>query len=470
MFCENCGAENENSAKFCRSCGKPLGSQANAQTGNADQSQAAPTGAQVNGGQLLEKVKALPKKVLLGGIVAIVVLVLLIAVGVNASNTINLDKYVTVETTGYDGFGHAQATIDWDAIEEKYGDKIKFNSAAKKEYGDFLNILTPVEALREGVSIDLDKKTQLSNGDEITYTWDIDEDINKYVKCKLKYKDKTIKVSDLEKVDTFDAFGNLEVTFDGVGPAGTVNLNYTGSELTTYDFTCDNTTGLSNGDKVEIHIEDSVIEGLAQSIGKIPAEASKEYTVEGLQSYLQKISELNSETLDAMKSQADDAYRALVAQNWDDDEKLDSFEYIGSYLLTAKSDDSWGSKNKLFLVFKATVDNEFKSYHQKNYVYWYMEYDNVVIDEDGKSDMDITRYSTSYNSFTVDSGVSDGWFGTHSWYYNGYATVNDLYKEVVTANAESYNHEDNVEDTESATVTEDTEAADTEAAETEEAE
>ena len=461
MYCSNCGAENDNSVKFCSKCGKALD---NNQTNTSNASSKA------GANQFFEKIKALPKKILLGGIAGIVVLILLICIGVNSSKTINLNKYVTVETSGYDGFGKAKVTVDWDAIEEKYGDKISYTKAAKKEYGDLLSLISPTEALEESVSVSLDNYDNLSNGDEITYTWTIDDDLSDYLNCKVKYKDKTIKVSDLEEVDTFDAFANLEVTFDGVGPDGTVNLNYTGSELSVSDFVCDKSNGLSNGDTITVSINEGNIESLAQSIGKIPAEASKEYVVEGLQSYLTNISDLSSDSLDKLKAQGEDAFNAYVAQSWyeSDGESLDSFEFIGTYLLTAKSTDTWGSQNKLYLVFKGTIDNKYDSYHQKNFDYWYIEYDNVVIDEDGNTDIDITSYRTTYNSFTVDSGISSGWFGTYSWYYKGYATLNDLYKDVVTSNADSYNHEDNVEDTESATVSEDTTEEDTADGETSE--
>ena len=449
MFCGKCGAENDDSAKVCKACGSTLTNEAS-QKGNASEE------AKANASKFIEKFNALPKNAKIGGIAGIVVLVLLICIGVNTGKTINLDKYVTVETTGYDGFGHATVSVDWDAIESKYGSKLKYTSYAKKEYGNLLNLATPVELLDEEVSVSLDKKDNLSNGDEITYTWNIDDELNDVLNCKVKYKDTTIKVSDLEKVDTFDAFSNLEVSFEGVGPNGTVNLNYTGSELSAYDFSCDPINGLSNGDKVVISINEGNIESLAQSIGKIPAESSKEYVVDGLQSYLTKASDLNEDTLNAFVSQGEDAFNAYVAQNWSEDTaSLVSLEYIGNYLLTIKSDNAYGNNNKLFLIYKATADNHYESYQQTNYDYWYIEYDNIVVDSDGNSDKDVTDYSTTYNAFDIDSGVSSGWFGTYTWRYRGYETLNSLYKDVVTSNIENYNYEDNVNDTESTVETED---------------
>lgn len=468
MFCENCGTENDNSAAFCKNCGKPLAS-GEANTQAASQPTPAPTPvqqAQSVNAQPAEK-KPIPYKLIAIAAGAVVALIVILALVFNARRTINLNKYMTVEATGYDGFGHVTATIDWDAIEDKYGDRMEFTKKAKREYGGWVNLVTPVEALEESVDVEIDKKDKLSNGDEIKYTIELDEDVEEYFNCKIKYKEGTFKVKDLEKVDTFDAFANLEVSFDGVGPNGTVNLNYKGSELSISDFNVEPSTGLSNGDKVVISIDESNIETMAQSIGKIPADASKKYKVKGLKSYLQKASDLSKETLESMKKQGDDTYRAYVASDWDEGATLDSFEYIGTYLLTAKSDDIWGSHNKLYVVFKATADTNYETYHQKNYAYWYLEYDDVLVDEKGNSDIDITNYRTGYNSFKVDTGISSGWWSTKYWYFDGYATLNDLYKEVVTSQAEKYNHDDNVTDTESATVTEE-ESSDEESEETEE--
>ena len=52
----------------------------------------------------------------------------------------------------------------------------------------------------------------------------------------------------------------------------------------------------------------------------------------------------------------------------------------------------------------------------------------------------------SYDSFTIDSGVSTGWFGTKQWNYYGYKNLSELYKKTIQANAEYYNSEDNMGD------------------------
>ena len=70
-------------------------------------------------------------------------------------------------------------------------------------------------------------------------------------------------------------------------------------------------------------------------------------------------------------------------------------------------------------------------------------------EENGNVIVDLTDYETPYDRFEVDSNVSDGWY-TKSWYFNGYETLDELYKDVVTSNLDSFNHDDNVMEKEAA--------------------
>ena len=459
MFCGNCGVENTNGAKFCKGCGKPLKGdvnqmpkmappQGNTESGVSNSATGAP---KLDVSQVADKIKAFPKKILIGACAAVVALIIVIVIAVNAGSTINLNEYLTIEAEGYDGYGKARVTIDWDAIEAKYGGKLSFTSQAKKEYGEFLNLMTPIDAIEGSVSVKLEENSNLSNGKPIAYTWDVDEDLSKYVKCKVKYKDDSYIVSGLTEVGSFDAFADLEAEFMGIAPNGYANFNYTGSEISYYDFNYDTTSGLSNGDTIKVTIDESRLEYYAEKLGKVPETLEKEYTVEGLSSYLTKISEINDEALTSMQQQAADVYNAYVAKDWADDSKLESLTYIGDYLLTVKNTDSyWGNYNTLYLVYKVQARNNYSNdgdtYNKVTDVYWYISFNNLMVESDGKVTVDVTNYSTPYDRFTIDSGVSSGWWSTRTWQYYGYQTLDELYKKAVSQNIDTYNHEDNVDE------------------------
>ena len=456
MFCGNCGAENANGAKFCKECGQPLAGDAGKAPkmalpqGNSE-SNATSGAAKVDVSQMTDKIKALPKKVLIGVGAAVVALIVIICVAVNAGSTINLNDYLSFEAEGYDGFGTVRASVDWDAIEAKYGEKVSFKSSAKREVGELIKLVTPMDAIESSVSVKLEESSNLSNGTSIAYTWDVDEELFKYVKCKLKYKDASYTVSGLTEVGKFDAFADVTIDYAGIAPNGYANLNYTGSDINYYDFSCDKMEGLSNGDKIKVTIDESRLENYAKKIGKVPEVLEKEFTVEGLSSYLSQISEINDESLTQMQQQAEDVYSAHVAKNWGEGEKLESLTYIGEYLLTIKNKEvTWGNVNVLYLVYKAqvrdTFSNDEEKYDKVNDIYWYISFSNIMVEPDGSLTVEMTNYSTPYDRFTIDSGVSNGWWGTKSWNYYGYESIDELFKNTVAVNMDSYNHEDNIDE------------------------
>ncbi len=457
MKCNNCGAENPAGSKFCGSCGQPMAAEQSSQ--QADPLAQQPQQQHQQPKQTFSmpqtgKAAPLPKTALIGAGVGVVALIGVGSIVVHNGNTINLNKYITVESSGYNGYGSVQATIDWDAIEKKYGSKISYTSDAKKEYGSWLNLTTPVEILEGDVDVVFDQSTQrLSNGDKLEYTIEVNDEVAKYLKCKLKYKGGSYTVSDLEEVDTFDAFADLDVEFSGIAPDGKANLNYTGTLMHSYDFSCDKTSELSNGDVVTVSIDEGTAESYVQTIGQVPAELEKTYTVEGLESYLMHTSEIDDAALQSMQDQASDVYNAYVAQNWHEGESLDSLDYIGNYLLTAKNTNTSSyDTNKLYLVYKVKVHNtyanDYGSYDQVNTLYWCISFHNLKVGQDGSVTVDISDYdTTAWKDVEIDSGVNEySWGYSHKWNYHAYATLDDLYKDAVTRNIEAFNHEDNVTD------------------------
>lgn len=424
MFCKSCGAENTDSAKFCKGCGQPLIT-------------------------VEKKIKTKSKRSLVVAAIAVVVIILGIFVWIRAASTINLNDYLTIEVTGYNGYGEAFATIDWVSFAEKNEKKISMSADEKAEYGSLLNLLTETDAMQGLASVELRSSEQrLSNGDEIEYVWNVNENLFSHLNCKVKYKNGTYEVSGLEEVKTFDAFADLEVVVSGVEPNGTADISYNGNKMSEYDFCCEKSEGLSNGDVISVVINSDNLDYYAADLGMLPETLEKEYIVSGLSSYLTSVSDLRSEDLALLQQQAEDVYRAHIAKNWDDDESLESLAYIGNYLLIAKNSESW-CNNEIYIVYKAQVRNQYSYdgdlYDRVNDIYWYAAFDDLLMDEHGILNIDPTEYSTPDNEFTVDSGISSDWWGTKAWSYDGYPTIDEMYKDIVASNMDVYYYEDNVD-------------------------
>jgi hypothetical protein len=494
MYCSMCGEKNADDTKFCKKCGEPLqeGLQRQApemtpfMRANADElknkseafmnvskdtfakaaektkaqfSEAKLAGAKNKAAGLVETAKrhlSVKKLAVAGGIIVI-------AAGAgmlfyNASRTIQLDKYLVFETEGYTGYGKVSVSVDWKAIKSKYGSKLSFTKEAKEEYGKSIREMKPIEFLEDEINIKLDEDSKLSNGDTVSYSWDVDDDLSDYVGCKFKYKDGTFQISDLKELEKTDAFSDLTVEFSGISPYGTAEIEYTGNSMGSYCFDYEPSKNLSNGDTITVKINEEGVAAFAKN-GKAPAETEKEYTVSGLESMVTKISEIDEEALEKMKQQGLDEWTAWAAKrDWKLEEEIpQDVQCTGMYLLTPKSGED--SQNMLYIVYEIQIQNSYtyedtgESYDQLNKIYRYVGYKNLVLDANEKVKMNDADYfvmSDYEESSEFDSGIKDSWgYSKKTWYYPGYKSMDDLYTKVVTANLDSYNHEDLVSGEES---------------------
>ena len=345
MNCKKCGAENVDGAKFCCKCGSPLDTpEKNTKINFSDinvekilSNDKIPK--QVK--DIINKIMQLPRKVLIGAVAGIVVLIVLIGAVRSHGRTIDLNKYLTINTSGYNGYGSVTAEVDWDSFEEKYDSKISY----KKK--NLLNKLerflwddrSPMNFLEGNVSVSIENDgTYFSNGDKVAYTWNVSDDLQGALNYNLKYKDGTIKVSGLEDAKKVDVFDDVSVDFEGQEPEGTATMTYQGNELDDSYFQYEPSEGLSNGDKVTVTLSEEGVASLTRDYGEVPEETEKEYTVSGLVCPLKSLNQIDDDSMKTLKKQAEDVYASYMGQNWDETSTLESLTYLGDYLLTDKND------------------------------------------------------------------------------------------------------------------------------------
>ena len=372
----------------------------------------------------------IPKKYLIGGIVGAAVLFILLCIGCiaafNASRTINLNKFVVVEVEGYEGYGKAKVYVDWDAVDKKYGKKLKYTRLGKKQMGLMYKITPPLLLIRDAVSVELEKSENLSNGDKIKYVWTVDDDIyKKYVKARLKYKDKDYKVDGLAQVSTFDAFADLEVKFEGTSPDGYVSFNYNGTEMSSYDFKCDTMNGLSNGDTITVTIPSDDMSVYADRIGKIPAETEKDYEVSGLDEYVTSFADLPDSFISTAKSDAEDTIFANFAN--DDGASVSNLEYAGYVYIMRKDDGNGYIYNALSVIYKGTVSST-EGRFSAGTVYFPVQFNDILKNENG------VNYDEAVG--IIGSSDVDGSYST-----KGYTNPFNCYIDIAEANRENYDIE-----------------------------
>ena len=487
MRCRVCGSNNEDGSKFCWNCGNKLTEQSETRSSSVNQPgiqqnsgdvqhnqvgtppkqvrmpqrQVPPGGFDWENGKkmaeerlqkgkniadgcvgqlkrvaenqtITDKLKKISKKTwgIIGACVALV-LVLLIVIALHKP-TVNLNDYLKVTYGGYDGGGVAYTEIDWNSMKEDFENKISYKRGMAQTGG-----MTPIDIIMEYTNANIEGKNEkLSNGDKVSYTWKVDKDaIAKLIKCKIKYSDGSKKVSGLKEMELFDPFKNLKVTFSGVEP--NADIEYNGDMLSEYDFTCDKTSGLKNGDKIKISLTEDAGYYVDQ-YNKAPSVLEKEYKVKNLGKYLSKIKEVDTDGMNSARAKAQKSISDMV-DYWSEDVTLDKVSYAGDYLQVAKDSDDY-TKNYYGVIYQINAHIQPDGGQRKDVVSYYsMKFENVIVGGDGKCEIDLDEYDVPYDDFSVE--VTSGDLSSGSYSFDGYQTLEELKKNYVDEVADEFDCE-----------------------------
>ena len=361
------------------------------------------------------------------------------------STTIDLNKYVTIEAEGYNSMGTVKCTFDDEAFAKDYDGKIKAN-VKSSDGGTAAEIALELGFGEEVVDVflnycvyyQLDKRSELSNGDVVNLKWDCeDEDAKKYFNVQLKYSDIPYTVKGLTEVGTFDPFAYVSVEISGASPNGTADIsqNYDKTEMQYISVWADKSSGLSNGDKVTVtaSIQGS-IDSFVEQFGMVPSPLSKEFTVEGLPAYVTSSSEIDESTLNAMKQQAEDICTADWSSPLDETDILNGITYVGNYFLS-KKDGARGDENCIYLVYKIDAEYAGNSYPHYNFT----KFSNIMVSEDGILAVDLNNYEIATHRYKT---------GFKKYYsdifYYGYETLEEMYEDCVLSQMNAYAFENNI--------------------------
>lgn len=476
MLCNRCGKKVKKGVAFCPSCGEKIvttNSIASNQDGEATQV-SAPKGK--------SKRPVLFKSIIIGVGLLVVALVGVWIIDNNIKSVINANEYVSIEFTGYDGYGSAGWKYAKDQFVEDYKGKISFTNGfekALKERDDMselcehwanygVNLTNPAEEDAAEFlyfilfrSAPLSSGTGLSNGETVTFVWDIEEryteeellQICELLKVKLNYTDIEFVVSGLTEVPKFDPFDGVEVSYSGASPNGHVLLaNYPTNGLY---YSLDAPAIVSNGDEFTITASyEYNMEEYVNMYGKIPNSTEKTYVVADLPEYMTSASQIPEEVLAEMQAQSEDIIKATTAR-WISGYNLD-ISYIGNYMLMAKNPEEF-TQNMFVLLYKMHYVNSFEDYngnlqeYSKDY-YFFVNWDNLIINNDGTCLYDINSYRKASDYFQVNTGIYKnynkywGESGEHTLVFKGYETLDEIYSYFITTNIENYRFEENIQE------------------------
>ncbi len=423
MFCQKCGEKLPEGALFCARCGT---NQADFNRGSGDTNTNNPPGSSgVNqikvSGISTDTIKNFIKPAYLAAAAAVVLVI--IAVVIIASvigKRVDLNDFYTVEFEGYDTRGRATGELDYDAFYSKYRKTLRKNNISKSTLKDELD---------DVASVEIDKESELSNGDEVSVEWNIKEDrFRKKLGLKSKTGIKKYTVDGLEEIDTFDAFEGITLEFTGMAPNGSAEI--TGADYEKgLEYYVENNGSFSNGDTATLTVtygyrnEDDYID----EYGQIPKEMTKEYTVEGLDEYLSKFEDIPETLLDSMKREAEDRIVSYTTKSYDEKNKVTGLAYSGYIFLGTKPDGDywWSSPNGVYLIYKATVTGEPGKLDATTVYYpiWFST---------------ITKTAGEVNYNSCDGIVGSSRIGNNGYGTNGYANPALMYADLATSKEENY--------------------------------
>lgn len=358
------------------------------------------------------------------------------------AKTVNLNDYLTIECKGMDTAGKASFSVDVERLVEENAEALGVEDAS---FGSMLTLYDDFYSKLDGK---LDKSTELSNGDKITFKWD-DIDTGKFKEkysLKLNFSDVPFEVSGLEQAEEFNPFDFITVTYEGFAPYGKLSINKNGENpVYGISYRADKADGLSNGDTVVIRAEaGSDITEYCFDKGYAPSETERTYTVSGLASYVSKLSLIPADAMTKMDTHAQDVFKANVAKNWNDSgESLKDIKLIGNYFLTPKDASiSPNTYNYVYFIYKITAEN-LETDEAFDY-YYYSYYTDIILLDDGTCSFDLNDITVPDGSSFFGS-VSGEAFSTGKYYYKGYKDLDSLFNKHVTAKIDKYQYESTVE-------------------------
>nr|MCR5083867.1 hypothetical protein [Parasporobacterium sp.] len=197
---------------------------------------------------------------------------------------------------------------------------------------------------------------------------------------------------------------------------------------------------LSKGDEITINVYtnewSSNVESFIEEVGYVPEELSRTYTVDEFCTYVNDIADVPKDTLEDLQEAAV-TYLSQKSENWADELSIKDTEYQGAYLYSRKEASDYSAQNKIYLVYKVTIEADYSSYNHKEDIvsYYIVEFENVAKNSDGDVFADTSSATLGYAYSSVKLNLDSK--TTKTLYFDGYESMDKVKSEYGTNS--SYN-------------------------------
>ena len=315
-------------------------------------------------------------------LVAVLFTVLYVFLNDASKTTIDLKDVTHITLTGFDGEGVLTANID---VDEKYG------------------------AFYETVSVDFSKSSGLTNGDEVTISFNYDKAVAKTYNLKVKANDMHYTVNGLVRatpVSQNDIFEGLDINFEGIAPLATASLDTSNTkfkDVVTYEI-IDEKEYYDAGEiiKVRAVFDEADLEELTYKATVPSEECIKEFIVEDVDRYITDTDQITDEMMASLKKEAltlftdaneygmrifCDAGLMPVYVNKKTTFVWSSPSYISSYLNVLK-EDSYGKTgthvNDIKLCFESVISQADGKACKAEVI---VRFQDIIVKKDGSIDL-----------------------------------------------------------------------------------
>ncbi|MDO4454312.1 MAG: NPCBM/NEW2 domain-containing protein [Eubacteriales bacterium] len=232
--------------------------------------------------------------------------------GLTERQTLNLTEYGVTEFKGFEGHGYVNAYIDYEKLYDAAAEIVKAVEDSERTEQYIANELYS-DISRCVDSVTASKYEELSNGDEITVTYSVNEEQDRIEEYGIVFQggEAELEAEGLEDVETIELEDYLSAKTEGYDGAGELNVFIDYEKLSedllekdldernglalenvisqiesyvSYNFNLfgEKTSGISNGDEIHIFAQASEAGSYVDSVGFVLENAEKTITAEGL--------------------------------------------------------------------------------------------------------------------------------------------------------------------------------------------
>ena len=285
-------------------------------------------------------------------LIPIVFLLLLFVVMLfQKKQTINLNDYLLVEYSGYDGYGvFTKLELDEEKIREDFD--LKY---AKKDMG-VMSLFSPEATMASLVSFEVDKADGLSNGDVVPIKISCLDSIHELFNIGVKYSDFEVKIEGLDEITYYDPFEKLKITFSGTSNYVDYEIDTSQAEIPTlrYFINREDLENAKNGDMVKVIIKDNIDPAyFMRAYGMVPECKEKEVAVTGVSTPVTEFSQLSDENMEYLKTTTEN----MIAEKFSNKFDIKASAFVDavnvySYVFETKV------VNKIYVLYQLDVVNK----------------------------------------------------------------------------------------------------------------